>query len=158
MLADSMRQATRRHNYGLKAFVFMPEHVHLLVLPGKGASTISALLTAIKRPFSYGVTQLLIQSRSRLLEQLTTEQRPGVSTFRFWQEGPGYDRNISDPATLQLVIDYIHENPVKRRLCQRAIDWKWSSARRLITPQSVPDDDIPELVELPQDWAAGGPS
>jgi hypothetical protein len=33
--------------------------------------------------------------RSRLLERLTVRQRPGVATFRFWQEGPGYDRNLT---------------------------------------------------------------
>jgi REP-associated tyrosine transposase len=39
----------------LVAFVYMPEHVHLLVYPDQNASTIDALLKAIKRPFSYRI-------------------------------------------------------------------------------------------------------
>ena len=30
-------------------------------------------------------------------------------------------------------IDYIHENPVRRKLCRKAVEWHWSSAARLIT-------------------------
>ena len=107
----------------------MPEHVHLMVYPLPDADTIDALLKAIKRPFSYRIKQLLIQSRSRLLERLTIHQRPGVTTFRYWQEGPGYDRNFIKPSTVLAAIDYLHHNPVRRGLVKRAVDWKWSSAR-----------------------------
>jgi putative transposase len=46
----------------------------------------------------------------------------------FWQPGGGYDRNIEKPSTLLKMIDYIHMNPVRRGLVERAVDWKWSSA------------------------------
>jgi|GEM_PF-6226249 len=74
---------------------------------------------------------------------------PAVTTFRFWQKGPGYDRNISEPGTLQATIEYIHKNPVRRGLCQAATDWKWSSARRFLLPESAIDPDLPELQPLP---------
>ena len=94
MLAESIDRAMEHHRYRLAAFVFMPEHVHLLIYPQPEADTVAALLKAIKRPFSYRVKQLLIRSQSRLLERLTIRQRPGVMTFRSWQEGPGYDRKM----------------------------------------------------------------
>jgi putative transposase len=118
-----------KHNYRLTAFVFMPEHVHLMIYPIQGANTIDALLKAIKRPFSHRVKQILLKSRSRLLEKLTVRQRPGVTTFRFWQEGPGYDRNLTKASTVLAAIDYLYHNPVRRGLVKRAVDWKWSSAR-----------------------------
>ncbi len=31
--------------------------------------------------------------------------------------------------TLAAMIDYIHQNPVRRGLCERATDWEWSGAR-----------------------------
>ena len=34
--------------------------------------------------------------------------------------------------SIEMAIDDIHENPVRRGLCRRAIDWKWSSAGELI--------------------------
>ena len=47
---------------------------------------------------------------------------------RFWQAGGGFDRNIFEPQTLFARIDYVHANPVRRGLVDRAEDWKWSSA------------------------------
>ena len=129
MLAESVGRAMESHRYRLTAFVFMPEHVHLMIYPLPEADTIDALLKAVKRPFSYRSTQLLIQSRSRLLERLTVHQRPGVTTFRYWQQGPGYDRNFIKPSTVLDAIDYLHFNPVRRGFVKRAVDWKWARAR-----------------------------
>jgi putative transposase len=55
MLAQSIDLAMEGHGYCLTAFVFMPEHVHLMIYPLQGADTIDALLKAVKRPFSYRV-------------------------------------------------------------------------------------------------------
>jgi putative transposase len=93
-----------------------------------------------KRPVSVAVKRRLTESGNTLIRKLTVRQRPGVTTFRFWQEGPGYDRNLNQTKTIKSAIEYIHLNPVRRGLCQKAIDWKWSSARLLLEsrPQSSP--------------------
>ena len=152
MLAERIDRALNRHGYRLTAFVFMPEHVHLLIYPLPEASEIGAVLKAIKRPFSFRIKQLLMQSRSRLLDRLTIRQRPGVRTFRFWQEGPGYDRNLTKPSTVLSAIDYLHENPVRRGLVVRAIDWKWSSARYyfLLPPRQY--RELPAVHALAGEW------
>ena len=112
MLSEAVSRASDRHNFDLLAFVWMPKHVHLLVLPRTTESSISALLNAIKRPFSYRIKQLLIKEDSPLLQKLTVRQRPGVMTFRFWQEGGGYDRNLwSDSSRHRL---HPHESSSKR--------------------------------------------
>jgi putative transposase len=121
MLAESIDRAMKGHGYRLTAFVFMPEHVHLMIYPLAEASRIDALLKAIKRPFSYRIKQLLVGSRSRLLERLTVHQRPGVMTFRYWQEGPGYDRNFTKSSAVLDAIDYLHHNPVRRQLSRGAL-------------------------------------
>ena len=105
------------------------------------------MLKAIKRPFSYRIKQLLIESRSGLLRRLTIQQRPGKATFRFWQEGPGYDRNLDNAASVLAAIDYIHLNPVRRGLCENVLDWKWSSARWYESLRL--DADLPRLTPLP---------
>lgn len=38
------------------------------------------------------------------------------------------DRNITCGKTLLQMLDYLHNNPVRRGLVLRAADWKWSSA------------------------------
>jgi len=63
------------------------------------------------------------------LEHLRDEQPNGKVSYRFWQRGGGYDRNVWEPDTLRKMIEYIHDNPVRRGLVTRATDWPWSSAR-----------------------------
>jgi putative transposase len=152
MLSESIDRAMAGHCYRLVAFVYMPEHVHLLVYPLEAASGIEGLLRAIKRPYSYRVKQLLVASKSRLLEKLTIRQRPGVQTFRYWQEGPGYDRNLIEPGTVLAAIDYLHKNPVRRGLCQRAADWRWSSARHYLQEGYVQDPQLPHIHGLPPEF------
>ena len=113
-LCTAIDRAVVRHGYRLFAFVLMPEHVHLIVHPKPDGSPVSDLLRAIKRPFSYRIKQGLVETGSRLLDRLTVRQRPGVMTFRFWQEGPGYDRNLTEPSTILAAVEYVHENPVRR--------------------------------------------
>lgn len=138
----------------LNAFVYMPEHVHLLVLPSTAESNVSRFLYRIKQPFSKAIKQILVEHRSHLLTTLTVRERPGKSCFRFWQEGPGFDRNLFTAEAVEASINYIHLNPVKRHLCDRAVDWKWSSARFYI--DKVIDSSLPRLASPPADLFAKG--
>jgi putative transposase len=147
MLSRAIDSAGERHHWRLTAFVFMPEHVHLLWFPLPTASKIEHLLKAIKRPYSYRIKQLLIQAKSPLLDRLTIRQRPGVTTFRYWQEGPGYDRNLDNQESVLAAIHYLHENPIRRKLCQSILDWKWSSARWYA--DLTVDPTLPTLTSLP---------
>ena len=134
----------------LAAFVFMPEHVHLLVVPWSAEPEIDRYLALIKQPFSKSIKELLVNSKSSLIDRLTVEERPGKSCFRFWQEGPGYDRNLNTPTSIEAAIDYIHRNPVRRGLVTRAIDWKWSSASwYLLDPPRQQLVDLPVVHGLP---------
>lgn len=152
LLSESVDRALNGHNYFLVAFVFMPEHVHLLVYPGVGGGDIRAFLYAIKRPYSYRIKELLQASHTSLLSKLTvTDRRKGV-VFRYWQKGPGYDRNLNTNDVIRASIDYIHLNPVRRGLCQRASDWKWSSARWYETDRKHKDPELPTIHGLPAEF------
>ena len=64
------------------------------------------------------------------MKELTIQERPGKTVFRFWQEGPGHDANLRDRESIVKAIRYMHFNPVKRGLCATPDDWAWSSARQ----------------------------
>jgi putative transposase len=150
-LARSIDLAGQRTGFELVAFVFMPEHVHLIVVPCSSEVAIDRYLAFIKQPFSKLIKQLLIDAKSPLVDRLTVRERPGKTCFRFWQEGPGYDRNLNRSGTIEAAIDYLHQNPVRRGLVQRAIDWKWSSARwYLPDPPREQFADLPFVHGLPQ--------
>jgi putative transposase len=128
-LARCIDAAGDRMGIRLAAFVFMPEHVHLLVVPSGVAPQIGRYLAWIKQPFSKSIKEQLVSAKSPLVDRLTVQERPGKFCFRFWQEGPGYDRNLNTTASIEAAIEYMHENPVRRGLVASALEWKWSSAR-----------------------------
>ena len=65
-------------------------------------------------------------------------------TYRFWQRGGGYDRNLRSAKDVYEKIAYNHDNPVRRGLVARSEDWPSSSAREWITREPGP---------VPIDWA-----
>ena len=129
MLARAVERAVVNHGWLLHGFVFMPEHVHLLVRSMREACNAPALLAAIKRPTSFRVKKALEAEAHPLLGELTIRERPGKAAFRFWQEGPGHDANVGHDGVPR-VLRYIHLNPVRRGLCAGPEEWAWSSARQ----------------------------
>jgi putative transposase len=128
-LSKCIDAANQQMAFELVAFVYMPEHLHLLVFPLDVEPDMGRYLAAIKKPLSDHVRQCLEQKEAPLLQKLTVRERPGKFCFRFWQEGSGFDRNIFTPKVVEASMSYIHKNPVERSLCRRSVDWKWSSAR-----------------------------
>ena len=106
----------------------MPEHVHIIIHPNEFASEISWFLKSMKQPVARKVSRWLSGHDPQMYDRLCIKRKDGSREFRFWQAGGGYDRNIENPKTLIQMIDYIHQNPVRRGLVEQAADWKWSSA------------------------------
>ena len=150
LLAAALNSACLEERFQLIAFVFMPEHVHLLVLPQTSEAKVSRLLARSKQPVSKQIREILEARHSSRLDELTVQERPGKCCFRFWQQGAGFDRNLFSPNAIASSIEYIHTNPVKRGLCQRSTDFKWSSARFYL--QNMVDPDLPILARPAPEW------
>jgi putative transposase len=152
VLSQAINDANESVDGKLAAFVYMPEHVHLLVWGLRAKEDVSALLIKLKQPLSIQVKADLEEAQSPLLGKLTIRDRPGRTVFRFWQEGPGFDRNLYTAKAVEASIAYIHNNPVKRGLCQRARDWRWSSARFYESDGQTIDPLLPKLTPLPPEF------
>lgn len=150
ILSRQLDEACETERFDLVAFVYMPEHVHLLVLPQEPSCQVSRLLGRTKRQTAVATKELLVEHRSPLLAKLTVQERPGRTCFRFWQEGPGFDRNLYSPQAISASLNYIHRNPEKRGLCRRATDWRWSIAR--FHELGIVDADLPRLVCVDPSW------
>jgi putative transposase len=135
---DSMQAARRDHDLALWAYVIMPEHVHVLVCPRQPAYEVRLIRTALKMPVQRKALKYLRQHAAGFLEQLRDLQPNGEVHHRFWQRGGGYDRNVLEPATALAMIEYIHNNPVRRGLVQKPTDWLWSSSRFYAGETRVP--------------------
>ncbi len=145
VLSAQIDRAVGKQGFELVAFVYMPEHVHLIVFPVESDATVSSLLFAIKRPSSYRFKRMMLERNDHWVDRLTIRERPGRTTFRFWQEGGGYDRNITNVSTLKTAIDYVHHNPVRRGLCDSPEDWHWSSWSYYWAPEKPRSLDLPAV-------------
>ena len=126
---EALESARKRRNLDLWADVIMPEHVHVILCPRDSCYEVRLIRTALKVPVQRAALAFLRREAPEFLERLRDEQPNGEVHYRFWQRGGGYDRNITDPATLRTMIEYVHANPVRRGLVSRPSDWPWSSAR-----------------------------
>jgi putative transposase len=152
-LARCIEAAGKETAMELTGFVFMPEHVHLLVYPTVEDPSISRYLARIKQPFSKQIKEALAESGSPLLWKLMVQERPGKTCFRFWQEGAGFDRNLFSSDAIRLSLEYIHNNPVSRGLCRYALDWKWSSAKYYLgMPARQQQPDLSTIHGIPDQW------
>ena len=129
-LSNSLSTACRKHDYRVWAYVFMPEHVHLLVKPEQPEYQISRFLYTIKKSVTNtAMNYLEAADKPPAAWQSFWDIDPnGARTFRFWQRGGGYDRNICSIEELREKLEYIHRNPVTRGLCESPEQWRWSSA------------------------------
>jgi putative transposase len=126
-LAESLETARSKWKFDLWAYVFMPEHVHLVIHTKEFNYSISGIRRAIKSPVAIKAIKYLKAEAPQWIPRIS-RQRGSRSERLFWQSGGGYDRNVIDPRTLMRMLDYIHLNPVRRGLTERAEGWKWSSA------------------------------
>jgi putative transposase len=126
-MLESICRAKAVHGFQLHAWVIMPEHVHLLLRPGRdrGESSIERCLRLMKLSVSCLVLPRWKKQNAPILDRI----RLADGSLRFWQKGGGFDRNVRDEGELSRTIKYIHLNPVERGLVEKPEDWKWSSVR-----------------------------
>jgi putative transposase len=129
--------ARHQHGFHIWAYVLMPEHVHLLLWPNGRDLQFGRIVGHIKERVSRRAIAWLEENAPHWLERISV-QEGSVLRRRFWQPGGGFDRNVVELDTAQQMIDYIHANPVRRGLVDRAEDWKWSSAAWYCGQTNVP--------------------
>ncbi len=109
-LADRINKAAEKHNFVILAYVFMPDHIHLLIHPLSETYSMETIVKAIKQ----GVSKM-------------AKSRKWISTD-LWEVGGGYDRNIFSEKARSDAIQYIHRNPVMKLMVDSSVDYFWSSA------------------------------
>ncbi len=99
----------RKQLYELQAWVVMPNHVHMLILPR----------VALPR-ITHWIKGTTAKEANSLL---------GRTGEPFWQD-ESYDHWVRNEREFQRIVAYIEENPVSAGLVTKPEDWPWSSATR----------------------------
>ena len=106
---EELERVRRERPFQLVGYVVMPNHVHMLMSePERG--TVSTVL------------QLLKQRVSRKMRKDKTSSKAAA----FWQPR-FYDFNVYSSGKVKEKLNYMHANPVIRRLVKHPKDWPWSS-------------------------------
>ncbi len=117
-------EVRERYGFALVGYVVMPEHIHLLISePKKG--TPSTVMQVLKQRVS---RQLRRTGRRRApTNQLPLRfDKPVAPLRQFWQRR-FHDFNVWSEKKRIEKLEYMHLNPVKRKLVEHPKDCLWSS-------------------------------
>jgi len=125
-VVDALIETREKTKVRLVAYVIMPEHVHLVLVPPE-STKIGSLIGDIKRLAARSVLARLRNNDTGLLKELVVE-RNRIVRHALWQRRC-YDHNVRSEEFLWSKVLYCHKNPVTRELVKRPEDWPWSSYR-----------------------------
>lgn len=108
---DMLAEQCARHDFAVWSWMLIPNHVHLILVPGHGDG-LRAALSKVHRAYAGRIH--------------ASEKRTG----HFWQGRFGCV--AMDEAHLSAALRYVALNPVRARLVDRAQDWAWSSVQALL--------------------------
>lgn len=141
VFVHALKVMRKRYGFLLVGYVVMPEHVHLLISePAQG--TPSTVLQALK------------QCVSRDLRKKGPRAPPGQMPLPFavpdgrlacFSQPRFHDFNVHSAKKRKEKLDYMHANPIKRKLVSDPCAWLWSSASFYAkgTAGVVPIDPVP---------------
>ena len=116
----------------LIAFVVMLDHIHLILNPRDGdIQTSIGILKSLsaKRLVQTAKPGMFLEGGENQVWQESFKSLALWSNWMIWQK-----------------INYIHSNPVRKRLVQSAADYEWSSFRSFYEQESDP------LLQVEKDW------
>ena len=109
VLAQAFSRARARHPLLLTAWVFLPDHWHAICAP-RYPETISRVVKSVKQSSTMAIN------------------RRRAASGEVWQPR-FFDRALRTVKEYNEKIEYLHLNPVRAGLVQRAQEWPWSSVR-----------------------------
>jgi REP element-mobilizing transposase RayT len=124
----------RKYGFKLLAYVVMPDHLHLLIFPKQDhVKEVSNLIGTLKRFTSRALRKQMEKERRttwlRAFKLEGTKKRNWQ--YQIWQERFD-DLAIYSSRMARTKMNYIHNNPVRKGIVERAEEYLYSSARNYI--------------------------
>jgi len=126
VLCRAIDEARKSAGFLLFAYVIMWDHLHLLT---SRPSTTSHVLRVLKGLSARRLIDYLKENgHSSSLAKLQHQEQDRHYKYSLWQTEKNVLPIFSEGMFIEKV-NYIHQNPVRAGLCERAEDYQWSSAR-----------------------------
>jgi putative transposase len=133
LFVQALRAARSKFGFALVGWVLMPEHFHLLFRPWPPEAT-PEMIKNLKQRSAHAVLEALQARQATPACRLALRAfslPPTVhdhAHFRVWQRRYIPFNVYTEKKRLEK-LDYMHSNPVRRRLVSSPGDWPWSSWR-----------------------------
>ena len=108
IVIDELFKTAKDLRFRILCYCLMPDHLHIIVSPGKSTLSLSKFLNIFK-----GRTTAIFRERKDLK--------------KIWQ-GSAFDHVIRTEENLKGVIEYIRNNPVRKGIVENAEDYPYSES------------------------------
>jgi REP element-mobilizing transposase RayT len=141
VVCSAINEARKSAGFLLFAYVVMIDHLHLLT---SRPATTSDVLRVLKGLTARRIIDYLKENNySTSLAKLAHQEMDRNYKYSLWQTEKNVLPLFSEGMFMEKV-NYIHLNPVRAGLSERASDYRWSSARIW---QNCPTEDEPLSVD-----------
>lgn len=128
IIIDSLNHCRMYKGLLLYGYVIMPNHIHLMV-SYKSEANLSDIMRDFKRHTSTQIAKCLAEDNNfAFLHIFETAAYRKRSKIKVWQDEYHPIAIVSEKWFHQK-MNYMHDNPVRKRLVNRPEEWKYSSAR-----------------------------
>jgi putative transposase len=128
LLKEAIQQVKDQHPFQIKAYVILPEHLHMIWELPRDDSDYSQRWKKIKAQFSKSV------HKSGFALSKTKHKEYNLWQRRFWEH------TIKNMLDFEHHVNYIHYNPIKHGLVNNLYDWPHSSFHHYVLKGQIGKD------------------
>ena len=140
--AKALDEARNSGKFALYAYVIMPDHLHVITDSARSSGDTLRFINGI---ISHRViAHLKEKGCESSLQKLRQETKPRHYQHSLWDHHPNAKLLLTEKMLMERV-HYLHQNPVRAGLAERADDYLYSSVRCW---NGNPRDDEPLLVDV----------
>jgi REP element-mobilizing transposase RayT len=145
---QSLNYSHERKGLRINAYVIMPTHVHAIVF-GRDfqPEALRAALTDLRKFTGRQLADYCGSHMPRCFQNVLFESAGDDRSRRFWQPTM-HAEQIETERFWEEKRDYIHDNPCRKGLVNRAEHWRFSSAAYWLSEGQIAND----VVLSPLDW------
>jgi REP element-mobilizing transposase RayT len=119
ILAESLRYCQENKGLELNGYIFMLNHIHLIVT----SPDMAGFLRDFKRFTSVKFKENLDTTEPHILQLFVDDK----GKYQFWQN-TNAPKKIEKPKFYRQKLNYIHQNPLRKGYVANEEYWIWSSA------------------------------
>ena len=124
-LRAAIKTTQAKHPFSIDAWVLLPDHLHCIWTMPKDDSDYAKRWRIIKQKVSI-VCADQYKNKTWITASKTKHRESTIWQRRYWEH------QIRDQLDFNNHVDYMHHNPVKHQLCDKPVQWPYSTLHRYI--------------------------